>query len=305
MNLLREIQSLVVQDGTELGLILLKLRLLAARLGSDPLEEWIKHESEGYPNNIDIPDYRVIGINYTGSFFGPFGSQILNAPIPSLLIRRFVGDNHTTYKVRQSISEIDHLVKNANDGLGIDASNLVVKLQGKVYADYACNQVMGHISRTDFVGIQNIVRNRILEFTTKLEKSVPAAADIVLESPTFSDKVDPEKVTRVTNQTFYGNVTSVSNSGDNSHVTILIGKGDGQAFIKSLENAGVPKSDAGALAKIMASESPSSGKEPLGDKATQWLADSIPKAAKGVWKIGASALTEIVKSAALKYYGIQ
>lgn len=304
MNLLREIQSLVVQDGAELGLILLKLRLLAARLGSDPLEEWIKHESEGYPNNIDIPDYRVIGINYTGSFLGPFGSQILNAPIPSLLIGKFAGDDHTTYKVRQSISVIDDLVKGANDDLSVGASNLIVKLQGKVYADYACNQVIGHLSRSSFVGIQNIVRNRILEFTTKLEKSVPAAADIVLESPTLSDKVDPEQVTRVSNQIFYGNVTSVSNSSDNSHVTILIGKGDDQALIESLKNAGVPKSDAGALAKIMASESPNSGKEPLGAKATQWLADSLPKAAKGVWEIGASALTEIVKAAALKYYGL-
>jgi hypothetical protein len=48
MGLLYEIQTSVVQDGTHLGSVLLKLRLLASRLGSVPLEEWIKHESEGY-----------------------------------------------------------------------------------------------------------------------------------------------------------------------------------------------------------------------------------------------------------------
>lgn len=51
MGLLHEIQSSVVQEGSDIGPILLKLRLLAARLRSDELEEWVKHESEGYPKH--------------------------------------------------------------------------------------------------------------------------------------------------------------------------------------------------------------------------------------------------------------
>ncbi len=52
MSLLQQIQESVVEEGSDLGSILLKLRLLAARLGSDILEEWVKHESEGYPRDI-------------------------------------------------------------------------------------------------------------------------------------------------------------------------------------------------------------------------------------------------------------
>jgi hypothetical protein len=59
MSLLREIQASLMQ-GQDIGPILLKLRLLASRLGSDLLEEWVKHESEGYPAHIDVPDYRKI-----------------------------------------------------------------------------------------------------------------------------------------------------------------------------------------------------------------------------------------------------
>jgi len=305
MNLLREIQSLIVQDGSELNLILLKLRLLAARLGSSPLEEWIKHESEGYPNNVDIPDYRVIGIVYTGSFSGSFGKQISNSQIPPFLIEKYAGENHMTYKVRQSIAEIDDLVKNIKGDMEIDTSNLILLLQGKIYPDLVCNQVRGRLPRVAFVGIQSIVRHRILEFTTKLEKSVPAAMDIVLESPTFSDKVDPDQVTSVYNQTVYGNVTSISNSGDGSHINVSIGKGNSQALIESLVKVGIPKSDAATLAGIMASESPSSGEEPLGTKTAQWLDDNLPKAVKGAWKISATALTEIVKAMALQYYGLR
>jgi AbiTii-like protein len=46
MSLLREIQAAVIQEDTEIGPILLKLRLLASRLGSAPLEEWVKHDQK-------------------------------------------------------------------------------------------------------------------------------------------------------------------------------------------------------------------------------------------------------------------
>lgn len=74
MSLLHQIQESVVQDGSSLGPILLKLRLLAARLGSNDLEEWVKHESEGYPQDAVLPDYRIVGVTYKGTFSGPFGS---------------------------------------------------------------------------------------------------------------------------------------------------------------------------------------------------------------------------------------
>ena len=80
MCLLHEIQASIVQDRTDLGSILLKLRLLAARLGSGPLEDWIKHESEGYPRDSEVPSYRIVGVSYRGTFYGPFGTGIKNPP---------------------------------------------------------------------------------------------------------------------------------------------------------------------------------------------------------------------------------
>jgi hypothetical protein len=111
MSLLQEIQAAVIQDGTEIGPILLKLRLLASRLGSAPLEEWVKHESEGYPDDSPLPDYRIIHVSYTGTFSGPFGSGVNNAPIPSYLIEKFAGKRWTHDEMRQSIAGLDELVK--------------------------------------------------------------------------------------------------------------------------------------------------------------------------------------------------
>ena len=128
MSLLVEIQAAVVEDNSDLGPILLKLRLLAARLGSQPLADWVKHESEGYPTDAPLPDYRVIPASYRGTFFGPFGANISNAPIPSFLIAKFAGDKWNDYDIRQGIASIDELLaSSANEGatISINASNLV------------------------------------------------------------------------------------------------------------------------------------------------------------------------------------
>jgi hypothetical protein len=101
LSLLHQIQESVVQEGADIGSVLLKLRLLASRLGSDLLEEWVKHESEGYPKGTEVPSYRKVGVSYHGTFSGPFGSGIKNAPIPSYLINMQV---NACNDIRASIS---------------------------------------------------------------------------------------------------------------------------------------------------------------------------------------------------------
>lgn len=92
MSLLREIQADLLDPNRDIGPILLKLRFLASRLGSDMLEEWVKHESEGYPTDVPVPDYRKIGVSYRATFSGPFGSGIKNAPLPSYQVKKFAGE---------------------------------------------------------------------------------------------------------------------------------------------------------------------------------------------------------------------
>jgi hypothetical protein len=308
MGLLHEIQTSVVQEGTPLGSVLLKLRLLAARLGSEPLEEWIKHESEGYPRDSEIPSYRVVGVSYSGTFSGPFGSGINNAQIPGHLIEKFAGKKWTKHEIRNGIATVDELIRSSADGdgeLGIDASNLILLLQGKVYADYACNGVQGTISRAALTELQYAVRSRILELTLELEKSIPAAAEITFGSPESSEKFNSEKVNQISHQIIYGNVTTISSSGAGSQITVSISKGDNKAFIEYLVKAGIPEDDASELSDIVAAEEPSNTEEPLGVKAKEWLVKNIQKAADGTWKIGVSVATKVLSEAALNYYGLK
>lgn len=306
MSLLHEIQAAVLQENSDLGPILLKLRLLAAKLGSQPLADWVKHESEGYPDGAELPDYRVIPVSYTASFSGPFGSGIRNAPISPYLIEKFAGKSWVRYEMRQSIAAVDDLLSSSSKGgsLGINAANLILLLQGKVYPDYACNEVTGIISRASLAEIRHSVRSRVLELTIELEKSVPEAGAVALGKSDPASHKSSAVATQIAQQIIYGNVTSIS-AGDGAQIRVAVGERDLKGLIEFLQQAGLPEPDAQELGQIVASEEPESKNEPFGAKARKWLVENIKKAADGTWKMGLSVATDVIKEALLKYYGIK
>src|SRR5579871_3717688 len=85
MGLLEDIQNAAVDGRSDLGSILRKCKLLASRLGSKPLEDWLVWESNGYPPEVDVPDYRKWSLQIRGHFAGPFGSQV-----NYVIVHRFV-----------------------------------------------------------------------------------------------------------------------------------------------------------------------------------------------------------------------
>jgi hypothetical protein len=175
-------------------------------------------------------------------------------------------------------------------------------LQGKVYEGYACNSVVGNVSRSAFKEIQNAIRARVLELTIQLEKSIPAAADITLGPPVAAAAAkDRDVVTQITNQVIHGNVTTISSSGNQAQINVNIGERDDDALVKALVGAGIAQPDAKALAEIVASEEGESKEEPFGPKAKAWIAKNIGKAADGTWKIGIAVATSVLTEAALKY----
>lgn len=303
MSTLREIQAAVLQEDPDLGTILLKLRFLASRLGSEPLEHWVKYEAEGYPRDVEVPAYRIIGVSYTGTWSGPFNSGIRNAPIPPYLIEKHAGGLWTRYKIRESIAGVQEMAS-SGQSLGIDASNLILLLQDKVYEGWACNAISGAISLIAVREIKQAVRARILELTIELEKRVPTAVEVTLQNVISKTPESAATVTQIFNQTVYGNVTHVT-ATDSAHVTLAITAGDTVSMVTELVKAGMPDQAAKEITAIVASEKPESSGRPLGRKALGWIKKNAPKAAGGAWKVGSAVVTDLLTEAALKYYGLK
>lgn len=308
MGLLAEIQQSLL-SGDQLSPILLKLRFLAARLGSDDLAEWVKHEAEGYPPDAVVPDYRKFGVHFTASFNGPFGRMATNMPVPPALIASLASEDWLTHTERQNVAAVEALIESsgkAGNDLNIDASNLTMLLGMKVYQGMACHSATGHISRASLVEMIATLRARVLDLTLELERRVPLAREI--EAGKASGPVEASgaaAVTHITNQTIYGGVgTNVSNSGAGAHATVNVIQGDVGSVAKALTDGGLSTDDAHEFAEILAAESPVSGDQPFGQRAKDWIGKNVGKALNGTWKASAAVATALLTEVAKRYYGL-
>ena len=102
----------------------------------------------------------------------------------------------------------------------LNASNLIPLLHNKVYEGYNCLSVTGRFSTSALINIQNFVRSRILEFTIKLEKSIPAVTSIDFMQSKDTDTFNKQEVSQIFNQTIQGNFTVINNSGHNANINV-------------------------------------------------------------------------------------
>ncbi len=309
MSLLREIQASLMQESPDIGSLLLKLRFLASRLGSDKLEEWVHYEMDGYPVDASLPDYRKLAVAYRGVFSGPLQSGIPDAPIPLLLIKEYVGEDFLVYEERKSVVTVDKLVQENTSESGtltFDASDFILRLQGKVYRGMACNSVTGRVSIADLAGLLFSVRNRVLNLTIELEKSVPAAADIVIDQQAAQlPEKDANRVSIAVENLIYGNQNVIASRGANAHLEVNVEKQNISVLINALTEGGMPESDAREFADILPKEQPTSKEEPLGKEGKRWLRKYLEKAGEAIGKTGVSEATKLVTKMAAQYYGLE
>jgi hypothetical protein len=230
-----------------------------------------------------------------------------NAPIPPFLIEKFAGKNWNSRSIRESVAGIESLIEMSKEGgtLSINAADLMLLLEGKVYEDYACNSIKGTLSTVSLIEIQSAVRARVLELTLQIEKKIPAAVEITVGSSSEKAGKSAETVSQITNQVIHGNYTSISNSGPAAQFHLTITMNDQSSVAKALVEAGISPGDAEAFSQIVASEHPESASEPFGKKAKAWIAKNLVKAANGTWKAGVAVATQVLTEAALRYYGLK
>ena len=294
MSLLRNIQKSICVDHMNLAPTLLQLHLLATKLSCKELEHWIRFESEGYPDNVDVPRYRTISPVYEASLVGP-NSYFNNIPIPSLLMEKHAGKQWLAYSIRHSISVIEDFIKSQKQ-LRIDASNLTFSLTNKIYENHTCTSVTGIFPAGTFRKIQNAVRHRILDFTSKLEQSVPSAIKIHFDHDIRKNTTEENKtITKIFNQTI-----NIGECNIQTHIEIT--QGDKLSLVKYLISNNFPKEDAEEFSNIVSSEKPDSSHTPIGKKAQKWLDQNLPKISK--FCKTTTPIMEWIKEAVAIYYGL-
>jgi hypothetical protein len=302
MTLLQDIQNAAVDASSNLATLLRKCKLLAARLGSQQLEDWVLWESNGYPDGVPVPEYRIWSLEVRGHFAGPFGSGIRNAKIPLVSIPERVRKRYQRYECRQSIAGIETMLANATDGtLQVSTGDLALVLGRKIYRDQNCVEAWAEFGANQLIEVVNTVRNRILDFTLAVWKEEPNAGE---PNASVGHKLEADKVTQIFNTTVYGGSANLVGTVTDSSVVFNITANDFGALEKVLAEQGVEKSDIAELKEALAEEPLAKPDGSFGSRVSSWIARMVKKAAEGTWDVGIAAAGNLLSQAISKYYGL-
>jgi hypothetical protein len=208
MSLLRDIQNALASEACDVGVVLRKCKILAARLGSDEFGAWVSDELDGYPDAKPVPEYRRLTIQHYASFVN-VAWTVPQAAVPLQIVPEKYRETFNMHEFRDGIAKASSFVVAHKSAL-IQKPNLVFALQGKMYPDMNCQSAWGVIAVVEFEQLVSGVNNRMLDFSLKIEAENPAAG----EAPPGSRPVAPEKVHTLVQTVIYGNVGNIS---QNSH----------------------------------------------------------------------------------------
>jgi len=136
--------------------------------------------------------------------------------------------------------------------------------------------------------ISDIVLDHLIRY-------IPCATGKIASRP---QETNSEKAQQIYQQIIYGNVTTAVTGGHGSNIILSVRERDTGSLIKYLAESGMPEENATEIAEIMETEEPTSAEEPFGERAKNWIASNIKKAAQGTWKIGVTVATKVLSEAA-------
>jgi hypothetical protein len=303
VTLLEDIQGSAVDANSDLGTLLRKCKLLAARLGSKPLEDWLLWESNGYPDNVSVPEYRIWSLEVKGHFAGPFGSGMRNAPIPIACLPEKVRESYQHYESRQSIASIEAMLSAKDDGgtLQVSTGDLALVLGQKVYRHQNCIQAWAEFSTNHLHELLNSVRNRVLDFALAVWKEEPTAGETSAKPSTV---MDASRVTQIFNTTVYGGSANLVGSASHSTIEFNIEAKNFSSLESVLRESGIEEDDVKELKTALQSGEQPTANKGFGPRVSAWIAKMVKKAAEGSWGVGVGAAGTLLAQALSKYYGL-
>lgn len=203
MTLLRQIQDELASSDVDVAAVLRKCKILARRLHSDQFAQWVDWELNGYPKDVEVPDYRTVHPVHYASFSNGYWS-IQQTPISTLLIDKEWRHQFEPFPYRAGIEAIKTLAAAKHGGM-LDRNDFRFLLKGKV-VDLPCHQFWSQISDVELKQIISAVTNRLLDFVMDIEAENPNAG----EAPLGEIPVAPEKVQQLVNNHFHGPVGNIA-----------------------------------------------------------------------------------------------
>lgn len=262
---------------------------------------------DGYPGTADLPKYRgPFHCEALGTFGGPFGSGIKNAPIPQF---QFPARLQPLFNIefRQSLAEIEELSK-APKMLGrwwpADAiaytNSLIQRGELDLYEGMFLQQAQTPISPPLLRSVVDAVRTRILDLALSFERDAPEAGESNSPPP------DPGIVKNIITNVFGGSPNVAIDSADVRQV--VVHRGDLNSLTRALAKLEIDAADIDDLRVVLEENPPPDAGEAapaeLPAQVQTWLGKIATKAAVAAGTGAVSATAGLAAKALAAHYGL-
>jgi hypothetical protein len=298
LSLLSELINSLTDSSRPLADMLRTAKVLASRLSSPGLAEWVTNELGGYKTVDSLPPYRRLPMLTYGDFSGPFGSFVNNSAIPYMGFPQKYQEQARVYLEMHGVASIESQVA-AGEDLNLEWDpNLTLILRDSVQMSggMVLTRLHSSVPRTELVGVLDEVRNRLLGLVLDIEKENPMAGS----TGETSMEPSPERVQQIINNNIYssgGNFAIGSHDFQQNNYTI--NEGDTDALFKALLELGVSKAEFDDLQDAISEDNGG-----LGEKVSGWIGKMVSKAFDGGLKIAGGAAGQVIGTLIAGYLGI-
>jgi hypothetical protein len=177
VTLLDQIIDAATDPAASVPDLLRKVQVVARRVGAPDVEAWVRHELQGYPEDVDVPGYRVVDALPFGRFTGPMNtSQVepLTVIVPGL-------EHHWQSKMRHPAQVLVSLAEEEGEPVGYPWSPFDVQKyeQSRAFGISMMGlfSVQSRLSRDTVRGVVDNVKSKALDLALDLQTDYPDAGE--------------------------------------------------------------------------------------------------------------------------------
>ncbi|CAH0991006.1 hypothetical protein SIN8267_01107 [Sinobacterium norvegicum] len=303
MKLADEIVEILSSNDGVLSDALIKTKVLLHKIGQKDLVSWVNKELNGYKDDDDLPDYRIVGAQVLVSATNG-AYEVRSHPVP-------LGHLDVDYRNKlergimpQSLSVIEELTANREGSL---QSNIPMEMNGLLSEGLANGYIVQRAwCEVPMASASNIlmqVRSRLLDFILELSEEF-SSANTEEEIKERANKFDAENLF---NHTIFGdNTTIVVGSENSQNISNTNLKNDFSALAEELKSNGVSSEDIVVLKQAVDSDSnyPVTKKNEFGPEVKSWMQTMMSKAIDASWQIELGVAGSLLATALNSFYGL-
>jgi AbiTii len=280
----------------------MKTKVLLHQLGRKELVGWVNLELNGYPDDIRVPEYRILTVQVKGNLSNN-AYTYNDQPLPTAHLGEEIQLQLARYGARESISALEELARKDTQGLVIPIAPEFYGLLSKPLTGYyQVQRAWRAIGPGQLAQILTQVRSRLLDFVLELSEKVGeqmTAEDIKRVGQS------PDTTSMFNNAIFGDNATILVGDQNRQTVANRITRGDFEALKSLLQERNVPVVDIEDLRSAIKADDDGEDVKAkrFGPRVRDWMKSMLSKAIDTSWQIEIGIASNLLTDALKAYYG--